>query len=156
MSIKITLENGDTLTYTDTIEGITEQSDLASLFSGESYLDGVRIERHVDKDNDGVLRITHAEWLDDCQETSFHGYVLDRMNAEGVDSVFCWADGEMNESRVLTEMVNYYHGFQEAVNNLINLDGLEFVFGNGYDHHILFNLVSREIVREYLREHDLY
>ena len=154
MSIKITLETSKTQVLRNEIIGIEEESVVASLFDGDLCLVDNRI---VDgTENADALRITHAEWFDDSQETSFHGHVLDRMNAEGISTVFAWADGEVDEAMIVSTIGDYYHGFQEAVNEQINLDGLEFVFGNGFNLNTLFNLVFREIVRAYLREHNLY
>lgn len=154
MAIKITLETGETQVLRDEISGIEEESGVASLFDGDLFLVDNRI---VDgTENTDAPRITHAEWFDDSQDTSFHGYVLDRMNTESIDAIFRWADGDVDEAMIVSTIGDYYHGFQEAVNEQINLDGLEFVFGNGFNLDTLFNLVFREIVRAYLREHNLY
>ena len=49
-----------------------------------------------------------------------------------------------------------YVGFEEAVDLEINSEGLEFVFRNSFSFYNLFSYIVREIVREYLREHELY
>ena len=155
MAIEITLEQGHTEILQGAIRGIETETDLTALFEGECYLDGSWIEFYVDKDNDDAQRITDVRWVDDTPDTSFHGYVIDYMNNQGVSAVFSIAKGEDQSYKVWDVMRDYYQGFQEAVNNLINLEGLDFVFDNGFCYHKLFSLVVQEIVRDYLREHEL-
>lgn len=155
MAIEITLQNGHTETLQGEIRGVDTESDLKTLFECECYLDGSWIESYVDKENEDAQRIIEVQWVDGAPETSFHGYVLDYMNSQGIETVFSIACGECQDYKIWEAMQDYFHGYQEAVNILIKSDGLNFLFGNGFCFQTLFELVVREIVRAYLREHNI-
>lgn len=155
MAIEITLEDGHTETLQSKIRGIETETDLESLFESECYLDGSWIEFYVDKDNEDAQRITEVRWVDADPQTSFHGYVLEYMNNQGIGAVFNIAEGGGTAYKIWDAMQSYSNGFEECVDNLIKSDGLEFVFGNGFCFYTLFELVVREIVRYYLRKHEI-
>lgn len=158
MSIKLTLEGGRHVLCTEAISGVESEEELQQLFDGDCYYDIKTgyIETDGAEASDESVSVVCAKWIDKEPDTSFHCHVLDRMNVEGISAVFSWAEGETDEAMIVSTIGDYYQGFQAAVNNQINLDGLEFVFGNGFCLDTLFNLIFREIVREYLREHELY
>lgn len=155
MAIQITLEDGHTETLTGNIRGITDIDNLKELFEGTCYLDGTWIESFVDKDNEDAQRITGAEWIDTNPETSFHGYVLAYMNKESIEIVFSIAEGNHPTYEMWDALRDDSDGFEQCVDKLIKSDGLDFLFGNGFSLQTLFELVVREIVRDYLREHDI-
>ena len=159
MALGITIKQGNTLVFNGKIDGIQTEYDLTALFDGQGYLVGVddRITFYEDEDDDPTpLLITEVCWVDDDPETSFHGYVMDYMNNHGISTVFAIAgQGGHTVEKAFEAMSDYFHGFQECVNNLIGLYGLEFVFGDGFCYDTLFNLVVREIVRDYLGAHEI-
>lgn len=156
MALQFTLEQGLTTVMEGEIRGVTCENDLISLFEGKAYLDGSWIQFDVEEDADEyIYRITKVEWVDEEPETSFHGYALEYINEQGIESALSIARGEAQSYKIWDVMHDYYHGFQEAVDNLIKSDGLEFVFGNGFCYHTLFELVMREIVRYYIRQHEI-
>lgn len=158
----------------ETEAGIHEQSDVESIFKGTAWIAGVFDEddSSVSLDFSDMLfsvnnvedfpsihgayyRITKGEWYDEEPDTAFHGYVLDRMNESG-EAAFCIAEQGLSPIREVEIIRSYYHGFHEAVNNQINLDGVDFVIGNEFSLNSIIDLVAREIARCYLRELDLY
>lgn len=155
------MADGTTKVFDSDISGIETQNDLEMLFGcyDDTYLE--LTHNHVafgyDKDEDlNVKLIIKAEWVDDDAETTMHDWVINYFNAEGVDAAFSLAEGNSPTKHLYTLLADGYgNGFQEAVNNQINLDGLDCVIGNEFCLETLWDLVTREIAREYLREHDL-
>ena len=153
MPIQIHFEHSDPITLEDEIRGINTDEELAQLFEGECYLSGAWIETcQIDDDAD---QIVSAHWVDADPPTSFHGYVLDYMNNTDIAQIISVAEGNSDSHKVMEAIANYFHGFQEAVDDLIKTDGLEFVFGNGFCLTTLFDFVVREIIRDYLRKHEI-
>ena len=153
MAIQIHFEHSDPITLEGEIRGIDTDKKLAQLFEGECYLSGAWIE--TCQTDDDAEQIVSAQWIDADPPTSFHGFVLDYMNKSDIAQVFNVAEGNPDSHKVMEAIANYFHGFQEAVDGLIKADGLEFVFGNGFCLTTLFDLVVREIIRDYLRKHEI-
>jgi len=158
MALKLTLIDGETETFTEYIGGLDYISELDRVFKGETWLEDGEpyILYDPDPDKKDLRQIVKAEWVDADPETSFHGYVLEMMNRETPTALMDIADGNDGTHKIWDALQSYSNGFEEAVDNLIKYDGIEFVFGNSFSFHTLFSLVVREIVRDYLREHELY
>ena len=153
MAIQLHFEHSDPMTLTDTLRGIDTYNDVASLFEGDCFLNGTFIDT-VDPEGEAE-RIISATWVDTDPPNSFHEFVLAYMNNTDIHQIVNVAEGNSDSHKYMEAISNYYHGFEEAVNELINLEGLEFVFGNDFNLCTLFDLVVREIIKEYLREHEL-
>ena len=156
--IKLTLENGKAHTFDGYIDGLDNIADLEPLFKGEAYLqnDEFYILWIPDTDRTDITRIVKAEFIDDNNlPTGFHPYVIYYMNNQfgHIQSI---AKGYHPPYKEWEVIENSYHTFPEVVNKLIEENGLEFVFGDGFNYHNLFSLVMRECVRDILRQHDLY
>ena len=165
--IKITFENGETHTIINDETAIETPKELQAIFDGhaavnwENGMDLEDILFGIDETEDMSdytgkrIRITGAEWVDPDPETNVHEYVLDFILPD-IDKTFAVAEGSQSVAKPKEWLDKYWHGFHECVTKEINLEGLEFVFGNNFDLHNLINFVVREITREYLREHNLY
>ncbi len=168
--IRLTLTTGEIVTV-EWDNGITTNEELDSVFSGTACVDRNNGDPNVHNMLFGVaedenledysvhgdyVRVTSAKWVDGDPPNSFHGYVIDYMNTQGIKTLFDIADGNDPAYKIMDAISNYTMGFEEAVEELINDDGLEFVFGNRFSLYNLFSLVVREIVREYLRGIDMY
>ena len=152
MAIELNFEQSDPIVLTD-LRGIDSHEELGLLFSGECYMNGTFIET-VQSDDDSE-RIVSAKWVDENPETDFHTYVLAYMNNTDINQIVNVAEGTPDTHKYMEAISNHLHGFEEAVDDLIKTDGLEFVFGNGFCLTTLFDLVVREIVRDYLRKHEI-
>ena len=152
MAIQIKFEQSDPIVLEGKIRGIDTQKDLESLFDGESYLNGSFVETYAEDDE--AEQIISAEWVDDAPETQVHEYVLDYV-LNDMSKTFSVARGDDAVAKPREWLNKYWSGFHEVVEEQINLEGLEFVFGNGFDLTILINLVVREVTREYLREYEI-
>ena len=163
--IKLTLKDGCVVDFRNECEDLNTENMVQALFDGEtSAREGVDdAENHQDYIvlNDEIefpesyVEVVKAAWTDDAPE-HLQGYVLDRMNAEGVSWVFSMAEGNNTIEKPYEVVSGHWHAFHEAVQEQINLEGLGFVFGNGFCLSTTLDFVVREIVRGYLREIDLY
>lgn len=176
MAIKLFIEDGATMTLRDENNAIVAVPDLESIFGGRAYIDkrestptkmaaynpnnmlfGVTPDEDLGEYPGNYKRIKHAVWIDAAPPTSFHTWVLGLMNRETPNVVMQLAEGEdVVIYNMWDVLATEYGGFEEAVTREIKNEGLEFVFGDSFDMDRLFRYIVREIVREYLREHNLY
>ena len=164
--IKLTLKDGQVVKFYNAEQDLNTQGMLEALFDGECSAREGEYNAECTQDyivlNDEIefpecyVPVIKAKWDDTEPDTTLHEYVLDRLNAEGVSWAFAWAEGSNTVDKPISVITEYFLGFEEAVNIQINLDGLDFVIGNHFCLSTLLDLVVREIVRQYLREVDLY